>query len=313
MFQVQTEFYSLNETGPLHDEIAKSIREKCLSNIPPELKHFTIVYLAYPIQGRRHSLEMRIYIESKRSSLATWNSWISIWNMGVCHGKIMKGGFARNMQYLADMDYVQDTSSDFTGTRFTILLTHGPTPCIRGRSWYFSGVMTVATERNDVALHGLSRNSSGGNTLDQNSIGEELLVGEEALRLCEEAFSRTYLQAGNLPQGVIYTMILIDLATVLPLRLTDGASTFSSSVRLKGFVQTRRRYIHTCQQWLPPPHFAWRLLDGDFHDQSMEAVMMGQSLNDSWHELLSRGVRISTNARRAADRAVITATTTRAL
>ena len=172
----------------------------------------------------------------------------------------------------------------------------------------------MSTERNDVPLHGLSHNSSG-DTLDQDGIGrgEELLVGEEALKLCEEAFSHTYLQHDSLPQGVIYILVLVDLATVLPLRLTDGTSTLSSSVRLKGFVQTRRSYIQTCQQWLPPTHFTWRLLDGDLDGHSSETAMMGQSFNNSWQELFSRGERISNHAGRAADIAVITVNNARSL
>ena len=81
---------------------------------------------------------------------------------------------------------------------------------------------------------------------------------ENELRVCEEAFSLSYLQAGSLPRGVHYLSVLCDMQTVL--QLADGTSTLPVSVRLKGFVQTQRMDVRTCQHWLSPPHFAWHLL-----------------------------------------------------
>jgi hypothetical protein len=254
--------------------------------MPPEMQHFTIVYAAYPTHDSSNSflIKMTIYIQSKRSSsIASWKSWISSWNMPLrsVHGEVMNGGFASNTEYLADMEHVTGTSIDFS--RRKILLTHGPMPTRRGRWWRFSGVINIPTDR-------IQRT------------GEELIFGENELRVCEEAFSLSYLQAGSLPRGVHYLSVVCDMQTVL--QLADGTSTSPVSVRLKGFVQTQRMDIRTCQQWLSPPHFAWHLLHvgsgGNEKDSTDYETAMLQSSGTSWHQLLRCGARVSNNPRRMA-------------
>jgi len=68
-FRVHARFPSLNNSAPAHDEMQKIARQTCLSEMPPEMQHFTIVYAAYPTHDSSNSflIKMTIYIQSKLS------------------------------------------------------------------------------------------------------------------------------------------------------------------------------------------------------------------------------------------------------
>lgn len=298
-FRVEKNFISLNNTSPLHSafgtEMEMDARGSCLSDIPPELLHFTVIYATDPIQGSNTSvlMKLRIYIHSKTSSLATWKSWIAGWNVRFIDGKKMKGGFARNTEYLKDLQNVDAKSPANNVMGWKVLLTHGLHPQIRSRAWCFSGDMKVEINRDHICMHEL--NSNRGDAWH-----------ERHLRLCEEAFSKSFLHDNKLPHAVNYALVYCDLRDVLQLTDDAGSSPSNVTVRLKGFVQTRRMDIRTCQQWLGPPQFAWHPLHGGLHGSKAYETVTAQASNQeqSWHELLSRGVSVSNNAGRMATKEV---------
>ena len=245
---------------------------------PQEFQHCCIM-LNTTFRGSGFGL--RIYIQSRhRTSEDVWSKWLQpLWPTI----SIMKGGFARNPEFLSDQARSSNSSSPWM-----ILCTHGARSRadLKGYGWAFEGLLSVSED--------VFSADEWDNRLAQGTCVHDADVREDnntLLDMCRAAFATRAQLArfapAQLPPQVTYMLVVCDMVQLMQL-----ANAPSINLRLRGFVQTKsQRRLAWCEAWLPG--FKWELVPGGLHSshEHQTALRDATDVNTSspWVVLMQLG------------------------